>query len=60
MRFVLPDRADAFREIAKLRQVKRCPGASEEAAPDGSNVWSEAEQKELDCIEAHRATGPIE
>ena len=56
----LPDRADAFRRIAKLRQVKRCPGASEEPAPDGSNVWSEAEQKELDCVDAHRATGPIE
>ena len=56
----LPDRADAFRKIAKLRQVKRCPGASEEPAADGSNVWSEAEQKELDCVDAHRATGPIE
>jgi phospholipid/cholesterol/gamma-HCH transport system substrate-binding protein len=55
----LPDRADAFRQIAKLRQVKRCPGASEEAAPDGSNVWSEDEQKQLDCVDAHRATGPI-
>ncbi len=55
----LPDRADAFRQIAKLRQVKRCPGASEEAAPDGSNVWSEEEQKQLDCVDAHRATGAI-
>ncbi len=55
----LPDRGDAFREIAKLRQVKRCPGASEEAAPDGSNVWSEEQQKELDCVEGHRATGAI-
>ena len=55
----LPDRADAFREIAKLRQVKRCPGASEEPAEDGSNVWSEAEQKKLDCVDDHRATGAI-
>jgi phospholipid/cholesterol/gamma-HCH transport system substrate-binding protein len=55
----LPDRADSFRSIAKLKQVKRCPGASEEPAPDGSNVWSEAEQKELDCVDAHRATGAI-
>jgi phospholipid/cholesterol/gamma-HCH transport system substrate-binding protein len=55
----LPERADAFRSIAKLHQVKRCPGASEEPAPDGSNVWSEAEQKELDCVDAHRATGAI-
>jgi phospholipid/cholesterol/gamma-HCH transport system substrate-binding protein len=56
----LPERDDAFREIAKLQQVKRCPGASEEAAADGSNVWSEEQQKELDCVEAHRATGAIE
>jgi phospholipid/cholesterol/gamma-HCH transport system substrate-binding protein len=55
----LPDRASAFRQIAKLRQVKRCPGASEEPAADGSNVWSEGEQEQLDCVDAHRATGPI-
>ena len=55
----LPDRAAAFRSIAKLKQVKRCPGAAEEAAEDGSNVWSDAEQQALDCREADRATGPI-
>ena len=55
----LPERGDAFKQIAKLRQVKRCPGASEEPAADGSNVWSEEEQKELDCVDAHRATGAI-
>jgi phospholipid/cholesterol/gamma-HCH transport system substrate-binding protein len=55
----LPDRASAFRSIAKLHQVKRCPGASEEPAGDGSNVWSEEEQKALDCVDAHRATGAI-
>jgi len=55
----VPDRGAAFRSIAKLRQVKRCPGASEEAAADGSNVWSDQEQQELDCREADRATGPI-
>jgi phospholipid/cholesterol/gamma-HCH transport system substrate-binding protein len=55
----LPERGDAFRSIAKLRQVKRCPGASEEAADDGSNVWSQAEQEELDCVDSHRATGAI-
>jgi phospholipid/cholesterol/gamma-HCH transport system substrate-binding protein len=54
------DRGEAFKKLARLGQVKRCPGASEEAAPDGSNVFSEEEQKELDCVEAHRATGPIE
>jgi phospholipid/cholesterol/gamma-HCH transport system substrate-binding protein len=55
-----PDqRAQSFMSIAKLQQVKRCPGASEEPAPDGSNVWSQAEQEELDCEDSHRATGPI-
>jgi phospholipid/cholesterol/gamma-HCH transport system substrate-binding protein len=56
----IQDRDQAFQEIAKIRQVKRCPGASEEAAPDGSNVFSEEEQRELDCVDAHRATGPIQ
>jgi phospholipid/cholesterol/gamma-HCH transport system substrate-binding protein len=55
----LPDRAPLFKSIAKLKQVKRCPGASEEAAPDGSNVFSAEEQRELDCRESDRATGPI-
>lgn len=54
-----PDRAAAFRNVAKLRQVKRCPGASEEPAPDGSNVLSTQEQQELDCRESDRATGAI-
>jgi phospholipid/cholesterol/gamma-HCH transport system substrate-binding protein len=54
------DRGEVFKELARTKQVARCPGASEEAAADGSNVWSEEEQKELDCVEAHRATGPIE
>jgi phospholipid/cholesterol/gamma-HCH transport system substrate-binding protein len=55
----LPDRAAAFRSVAKLHQVKRCPGAAEEAAPDGSNVWSAEEQEQLDCRESDRATGAI-
>ena len=55
----LPERADAFRSIAKLKQVKRCPGASEEPSQDGSNVWSAEEQEKLDCDDAHRATGAI-
>ncbi len=53
-------RGETFKQLARLQQVKRCPGASEEPAPDGSNVFSEAERKELDCEESHRATGPIE
>ncbi len=53
------DRGEAFKKLARLRQVKRCPGASEEPAPDGSNVFSAEERSELDCDESHRATGPI-
>ena len=30
------------------------------AQPDGSNVYSEEEQRELDCVEEHRATGNID
>jgi phospholipid/cholesterol/gamma-HCH transport system substrate-binding protein len=57
---LLPNqRATVFRNVARQRQVKRCPGASEEPAPDGSNVWSAQEQKELDCVEGHRATGAL-
>jgi len=53
------DRVAAFRQIAKLRQTKRCPGGAEARAGDGSNVWSAAEQRELDCREGDRATGDI-
>jgi len=49
----------AFKSLARLRQVKRCPGGAEEAAADGSNVFSAGEQRALDCREADRATGPI-
>lgn len=55
----LVDRADVLKNFARTQQVKRCPGAAEEAAPDGSNVWSEEERRELDCVEEHRATGPF-
>ena len=54
----LVDRADVLKNFTRTQQVKRCPGASEEPAPDGSNVWSQEEQRELDCVEDHRATGP--
>jgi phospholipid/cholesterol/gamma-HCH transport system substrate-binding protein len=53
------ERATVFRNIARQRQVKRCPGASETIAPDKSNVWSADEQKHLDCDERHRAVGDI-
>ena len=34
---------------------KRCPGSSEPPAPDGSNVFSQAEQEQMACREADRA-----
>jgi phospholipid/cholesterol/gamma-HCH transport system substrate-binding protein len=50
--------AEQFKALAKTNQFKRCPGASEEPAADGSNVYSPEQQRELDCVESHRATGP--
>ncbi len=37
------------------KQFRRCPGASEPPAADGSNVLSQEEQDRLGCTEAHRA-----
>jgi phospholipid/cholesterol/gamma-HCH transport system substrate-binding protein len=54
----IADRDQAFGDLAKLGQYKRCPGGAEEPAGDGSNVLSAAEQQALDCNDAHRATGP--
>ncbi|MDQ3933219.1 MAG: MlaD family protein [Actinomycetota bacterium] len=51
-------RGEALKQLLQTEEFKRCPGASAVPAPDGSNVWSEEEQKELDCVEAHRAMGP--
>jgi phospholipid/cholesterol/gamma-HCH transport system substrate-binding protein len=53
----LADRADVLKNFTRTQQVKRCPGGSEEPAPDGSNVWSAAEQRDLDCLERDRGTG---
>ena len=53
------DRGAIFRQIARTGQTKRCPGASEEPADDNSNVFSDEQQRELDCRESDRATGPI-
>jgi phospholipid/cholesterol/gamma-HCH transport system substrate-binding protein len=55
----LTDRLGNFQSTARTHQYKRCPGASEEPAPDGSNVFSPDEMKALDCVESARATGPI-
>ncbi len=46
-------------KTVRADQYKRCPGASEEPAADGSNVWSSAEMKTMDCLESARATGAI-
>ena len=37
-------------------QYRRCPGAAEAPAKDGSNVLSEAERERLGCDESHRGT----
>ena len=39
-------------------QYKRCPGAAEEPALDGSNVPSAEEAQALQCDPSHRAVGP--
>ena len=42
----------------RSNQVRRCPGAAEAPAPDGSNVFSPEQQARLRCRESDRATGP--
>jgi phospholipid/cholesterol/gamma-HCH transport system substrate-binding protein len=42
----------------KLRQFRRCPGANEEPAADGSNVFSAEEQAALQCDGSQRSVGP--
>jgi phospholipid/cholesterol/gamma-HCH transport system substrate-binding protein len=54
----LDARDEVLQTVARTGQVKRCPGAAEEAHADRSNVWNAEEQRALDCVEAHRATGP--
>ena len=49
------NQGEAFKEIANIYQYKRCPGAAEAPAPDGSNVWSAEEREELDCLESDRS-----
>jgi len=43
----------------KSGQFRRCPGAAEEVAPDGSNLASPEEAKQLDCDRNQRATGNV-
>jgi phospholipid/cholesterol/gamma-HCH transport system substrate-binding protein len=42
----------------KVGQFRRCPGANEEPAADGSNVFSPAQAAELDCDPNQRTVGP--
>jgi phospholipid/cholesterol/gamma-HCH transport system substrate-binding protein len=42
----------------KVGQYRRCPGANEEPASDGSNVLSAEEQAALDCDGSQRSVGP--
>jgi phospholipid/cholesterol/gamma-HCH transport system substrate-binding protein len=44
-----------FKQVANIFQYKKCPGAAEAPAPDGSNVWSEEEREQLDCLESDRS-----
>jgi phospholipid/cholesterol/gamma-HCH transport system substrate-binding protein len=55
----LSDRFSNFANTVRANQFKRCPGASEEPAPDGSNVWSASDMQAMDCLESGRATGTI-
>jgi phospholipid/cholesterol/gamma-HCH transport system substrate-binding protein len=41
----------------KLHQYRRCPGADEEPASDGSNVFSGDEAAALDCDPSQRSVG---
>jgi phospholipid/cholesterol/gamma-HCH transport system substrate-binding protein len=42
----------------KTKQYRRCPGANEMPAPDGSNVPSASEAAALDCDPSQRSVGP--
>jgi phospholipid/cholesterol/gamma-HCH transport system substrate-binding protein len=42
----------------KTGQFRRCPGANEAPAADGSNVWSAGEAAQLDCDPGQRSVGP--
>jgi phospholipid/cholesterol/gamma-HCH transport system substrate-binding protein len=55
----LTNRLSSFQNTVRTDQYKRCPGASEEPAADGSNSFNAADMHTLDCLESARATGPI-
>jgi phospholipid/cholesterol/gamma-HCH transport system substrate-binding protein len=43
----------------RIGQYRRCPGGSDLPAPDGSNVWSQAEQQQMGCKESDRSVGDV-
>ena len=57
---LLDTRGEVFKQFVKIDQHKRCPGAAEAPAADGSNVFTAEEQEKLDCLEEDRATEPNE
>ena len=51
--------AENFGGPIRKYQYKRCPGAAEAPAFDGSNVWSAEQMAEWQCDESARATGDV-
>jgi phospholipid/cholesterol/gamma-HCH transport system substrate-binding protein len=54
----LPARAENFKQLMDLGEVRRCPGGGEAPATDGSNIPSAQMQQELSCRDADRAVDP--
>ncbi|HYH58679.1 MAG TPA: MlaD family protein [Thermoleophilaceae bacterium] len=54
------NQGEVFKQLANIYQYKKCPGAAESPAADGSNVWSEEEREEFDCLESDRSIGAME
>jgi phospholipid/cholesterol/gamma-HCH transport system substrate-binding protein len=55
----LNDQVASLSKTSRTKQFRRCPGGAEVAAPDGSNVYSQAEQDAMECREADRGSGDI-
>jgi phospholipid/cholesterol/gamma-HCH transport system substrate-binding protein len=51
--------AEALFGPARTGQYRRCPGAAEAPAADGSNVLSAEQMAELQCDESARAVGDV-
>jgi phospholipid/cholesterol/gamma-HCH transport system substrate-binding protein len=56
----LDQRAETLDNTARTGQHRRCPGASEVRASDGSNVYNTQELAQFECLEEDRATGDIQ